>query len=864
MKITRLTVDGLETGCITDAPPRFGFALGSEVPGEALASARVRVGDWETVTTDQVGIVYDGPLEPYAEYVVHVEATGTSGATATAETAFRAGRRDRPWVARWITDAGYRAPKKQSPVPMVFRGAFQTAKPVRRARLEATALGVYELELDGRRVGDQYFAPGFTSYRHHLQVQHHDVTELLRGVGASHLLTATVAGGWAVGSFTHKRVNTISADRQAFLAELHIEYEDGTSDIVATGPDWEVSTDGPIRMAEWYDGETVDARVTASDMTWKPADVTGAPKGDPELSAQIGAPVRAQQELHPVSQVVSPSGELVYDFGQNFAGVVRARIRGREGQTVVFRHAEVLVDGELFVKSLRTAKATATYTCVDGDQEYSPKLTYMGFRYVGVTGIDPADLDLTAYVLHSDLRETGSFTTSNEQLNRLQSAIRWGGKSNLVDIPTDCPQRDEREGWTGDYAVFATTASYNFDMGRFLDKWLRDVRAEQGRGGGIPMVVPKAGNPFPTMATSCWGDVAVLAPWAEYLARGDLDVLRRNYPTMTRFLKAVDRWSSLLSVDRDRRNVWQFPFHFGDWAAPTGAAREWIARGKWIGTAYAANSLAIVARIADLLGEPADAARFRAKRAEVIRAYRNVFTDGAGTLTDEFQTGYVLPLHFGMAEGDEAEAMAGNLARLIAENDGHLSTGFPGTPYILFALSDHGRVDEAYDLLLQTDAPSWLYMVESGGTTIWERWDALRPDGTVNIADLTPGATDEDSGGGMVSFNHYAAGAVGDWMYRRIAGIEPVTGGYREFRVAPVIGGGLTSASGAVETPYGRASSSWTLDGPTLALRVEVPVSTSATVVLPDGATHDVASGVHEFTCELPSRRAAATTSGRA
>ncbi|WP_430645008.1 family 78 glycoside hydrolase catalytic domain [Agromyces sp. GXS1127] len=860
MRITRLTADGLESGLVTDAAPTFAFALASDLPGEALASARVRVGDWATETSEQIGIAYDGPLEPYTEYVVRVDATGTSGATATAETSFRTGRLGRPWAARWITDAAYRAPKKQSPVPMVFRTSFTPAKPVRRARIEATALGVYELELDGERVGDQYFAPGFTSYRHHLQVQHHDVTAMLRSVeptagtgrAASHTLTATVAGGWAVGSFTYLRKNTIYADRQALLAELHLEYEDGTRDVIATGPDWQVSTDGPVRMAEWYDGETYDARIAASDLTWKPADPAGAPKGDPELSAQVGPPVRVQEELSPVTRRASPSGEVVYDFGQNFAGVIRARIRGTRGQTIVFRHAEVLVDGELFVKSLRTAKATATYTCVDGEQEYSPKHTYMGFRYVGVTGIDPDDLDLSALVLHSDLRETGTFTTSDERLNRLQSAVRWGGRSNLVDIPTDCPQRDEREGWTGDYAVFATTASYNFDMSRFLDKWLRDVAAEQGRGGGIPMVVPKAANPFPTMATSVWGDVCVLAPWAEYLARGDLGLLRRNYPTMRRFLKAVDWWSSFLSLG-EHRNVWRYPFHFGDWAAPTGAAKEWIARGKWIGTAYFANSLGIVARIADLLGEPADAARYRAQRKHVIRAYRNRFTDGAGRLGDEFQTGYVLPLHFGMVEGVEAEGMAANLVRLIDENDGHLSTGFPGTPYLLFALSDHGRVDEAFDLLLQTDAPSWLYMVESGGTTIWERWDALRPDGTVNIADLKSGATDEASTGGMVSFNHYAAGAVGDWMYRRIAGIEPVTGGYREFRVAPLVGGGLTSASGAVETPYGRASSSWTLDGDRFSLRVEVPVSTRCTVVLPDGTTHATGSGAHEFACELPS-----------
>lgn len=843
MKITRLTVDGLESGCLTDEPPVFAFSLASDVPGEDLATARVRVGDWVRETAEQVGIRYDGPLAPHTDYTVELEATGTSGAIARATATFRTGRLDRRWTAQWITDAGYETPKKQSPVPMVFRTRFAADKPVRRAWIEATALGVYELVLNGAKVGEDYFAPGFTSYAHNLQYQTYDITDML---AAGNEFVATVAGGWAVGSYTFARKNKIYADRQAFLAEVHLEYTDGTTDIVQTDASWQVSTDGPVRMAEWYDGETVDARITADRMTWKPADVT-APRSIPSIRAQYGPPVRVQHTFAPVSQTVAPSGEVIYDFGQNFAGVIHARLHGRAGQTVVFRHAEVLVDGELFVKSLRTAKATATYTCVDGEQEYSPRHTYMGFRYVGVSGIDPADIELTALVLHSDLRRTGTFTCSDDRLNKLQSAIEWGGRSNFVDIPTDCPQRDEREGWTGDYAAFATTASYNFDMSRFLDKWLRDMAAEQARGGGIPMVVPRAGNGFPVMATSLWGDVCVMGPWAEYLARGDLGVLRRTYPMMTRFLRAATWWSKLLSVG-DRRHVWRFPFHFGDWTSPDGSAKDWIGKGRWIGTAYHANSLGIVAQIADLLGETADATRFRAEREEVIRAYRAVFTDGAGTLKHEFQTAYVLPLHFGMTEGAETDTMAANLVRLIDEADGHLRTGFPGTPYILFALSDNGRVDEAFDLLLQTGPPSWLYMVDAGGTTIWERWDALRPDGTVNTIDLQTG---KDTGG-MVSFNHYAAGAVGDWLYRRIAGIEPIEGGYRRFRVAPLLGGGLTSAEGTVDTPYGRASSSWTLDETgTFTLRVEVPVSTRCTVVLPDGTTRTVASGSHEFACAV-------------
>lgn len=846
MKISSLTLDGAATGLVTDEAPRIAFSLESDRPGESLRSAVVKVGDWRLETTDQIGNIYDGPLQPFTEYPVTVTATGMSGDVAHASTSFRTGRLGTAWTANWITDKSYRTPQRSSPVPMVLRSTFTVRPGLRRAWLEATALGVYELELNGKKVGEDYFAPGFTSYTHQIQYQTYDVGEL---VHADNTIVATVAGGWAVGSFTHKRKNKIYADRQAFLCELHLEYADGKIETVATGPDWQVSQDGPFRMAEWYDGETYDATVEATSQTWKQADAT-KPKGSPVVLAQYGPPVRAQQLMHPVAQSVAPSGELIFDFGQNFSGVVSAVIRGSQGQTVTFRHAEVLVDGELFVKSLRTAKATATYTCVDGEQSYSPRLTYMGFRYVGVRGIAPEGLDLAAIVLHSNVAETGSFSCSNPLLNDLQSAIQWGGRSNFVDIPTDCPQRDEREGWTGDYAVFATTASYNFDMSRFVGKWLRDVSAEQGRGGGIPMVVPKAGNGFPTVATSCWGDVCVLAPWAEYLARGDLQLLRRQYPTMKRFLKAALWWSRLFSVRKHSRHIWRFLFHFGDWASPVGGVRDWLAKGKWIGTAYFANSCGIVADIAKLLGQPDDAERYRELRARIVDAYRAEFTDGSGTLKDEFQTGYVLPLHFGMTSGSETSRMSDNLVRLIEEADGHLTTGFPGTPYILFALSDHGRATEAFELLLQASCPSWLYMIEAGGTTIWERWDALRPDGTVNVADLTGGKSEENSGGGMVSFNHYAAGAVGDWLYRRVAGIEPVEGGYRSFTVAPLGGGGLTSAQGSVETPYGRVASRWTWVDGVFVLQVDVPVSTSCTVMLPDGTEHVRSSGSHEFTCE--------------
>lgn len=844
LNISQIKIGHTAQGCVTDSRPNIRFALESDVPGESLKTAQISCGDWQVSTCDQLNNIYGGEMKPFTCYTVHISAVGTSGERAEAEASFMTGRLDTPWQGKWITDNSYTFPDKESPVPMVFQKEFASPKKLSRAWVAATALGIYELELNGKKVGQDYFAPGFTSYAHQIQYQTYDITDLLT---ENNCIKAIVAGGWAAGSFGLQRKSHISCDRQALLCELHLEYADGSKEVVATDESWRVTQDSPFRLAEWYDGETYDACFDESKQSWKNADVT-QPREEPKLLAQYGEPVRARQTLHPVSCTKAPSGEWIYDFGQNFSGVITFRVKnGKCGQKLVFRHAEVLGDGELFVKSLRTAKATATYICTDGEQTYSPRFTYMGLRYVGMTGAEPEDIELAAYVLHSDFETIGQFECSNALVNRLNENIRWGGLSNFVDIPTDCPQRDERLGWTGDIAVFASTACFNFDMSRFFDKWLLDLSAEQKESGALPMVIPQQGDTWPCMVTSCWGDSCVLVPWAEYLARGDLQLLRRQYPAMKKFLKGVKKWASVLSFTPNSRLIWQFPFHFGDWCAPDENIQQWTGKGKWVGTAYFANSCDIVAQIADLLGEPEDAAYYRDLRGKIIKAYREVFTDKNGKLKKEFQTGYVLPLHFGMTEGEETKAMTGNLVRLLRENDYRLATGFPSTPYLLFALSDNGYPDVAYDVLLQEECPGWLYEVKAGGTTIWERWDALRPDGSVNTGNLQSGKDTGD--GGMVSFNHYANGAVGDWLYRRVAGIEAISGGYQEFRVAPLPGGGLTYAKAEIVTPFGKAVSDWKLEDGQFKIEVQVPVSTTCHLTLPDGTQKLLGSGKHSFSC---------------
>ena len=841
LRIASVQIGHQKDGCVTDERPNIRFSLASDVPGEALERAVISCGGWSVETVDQLNNVYGGEWKPFRDYIVHIRVTGKSGETAEADASFSTGRLDTPWTAKWITDESYSFPRGTSPLPMVFRKEFSVSKPLRRAWIHSTGLGVYELTLNGQKVGQDYFAPGFTSYAHQIQYQTYDLTALVR---EENQITATVAGGWAAGAFTMKRKSHISCDRQAFLGEIRLEYEDGTTEIIGTDESWQVTEDSSYALAEWYDGETFDAAFDAGEAVWRSAAVT-APRGEPKLLAQYGPPVRAHETLKPVSCTKAPGGEWIYDFGQNFSGVVCLNIKKAfKGQKITVRHAEVLVDGELFVKALRTAKATLTYLCKEGAQSYSPHFTYMGFRYAGVSGIDPEDVELTALVLHSELESVGEFLCSNELLNRLNENIRWGGVSNFVDIPTDCPQRDERMGWTGDAAVFASTACFNFDMSRFYDKWLLDQLAEQGPGGGFPMVIPQQGDEWTVCATSCWGDSCILVPWAEYLARGDLRLLKRQYPAMKKFLKAVKGWANFLSVGHSRY-IWGIPpFHFGDWCAPGGDFMFWVLRAKWVATPYFANSCAILAKIARLLGEEQDAAHYEELRSKIILAHRKKLTDGKGKLKKEFQTAYTLPLHFGMTEGEETKAMADNLARLL-KNDGYrVGTGFPGTPYLLFALSDHGHPEDAYRVLLQEDCPGWLYAVKAGATTLWERWDALKPDGTVNMGQ-------DSENGGMVSFNHYANGAVGDWLYRRVAGIEPIEGGYRRFRVAPMPGGKLTHAGAKVCTPYGTAATRWEIGEGMFRIRVTVPVSAQCELTLPNGESHLLQSGSHYFCCPI-------------
>lgn len=845
LKITHIKTDNLKKNCITDSKqPVFSFALESDLQNIILKKAVISVNGWQKQTDNQTAILYQGKqLQPFQTYYVNVEAEDNLSRKAKAKVSFETGRMGTPWNAFWISDSTYRfKQKKASPVPLIFKKKLLLSKKIKSAKICSTALGIYEIKLNGIKVGKDYFAPGFTSYRNQMQYQIYDITNKLTG---NDILTATVCGGWAVGKFTHCQRNRIFAKRQAFLCEIRIEFEDGTKTIIGSDQSWQVAREGSLKQADFYDGEYFDATVDEREIKWINATVEKV-KLKPKFLATYGDLVCAQETLLPNLISQTKDGKLIYDFGQNFAGVIKAQFKNcTENQKIFFKHAEVLINGELFLKPLRSAKAEITYICNSKPlQQYSPSFTYMGFRYVSVEGIDKDNLELSAIALYSNIQQIGKFKCSNSLLNRLQENIVWSTKSNFLDIPTDCPQRDERLGWTGDIALFCSTASFNFDTARFYEKWLKDLRSDQKETGGVPVTIPHV--IFPSnlesvfvMAIDHWGDSCILVPWAEYMARGNLEVLKKMYPSMKKYIKACKFWAELFSFGKKRR-IWSLGHHYGDWCAPDTGLWGWMRRGKWTATACLANSCRLMEKIASELGYNNDAKYYQKIHNETSQAYVDILTDGNGKLKKEFQTAYVLPLVYNVFKGEIRKKAVENLSKMVKENNYNIATGFPGTPNILFALCDNGKKDEAFKMLTNENFPSWLYQVKAGATTLWERWDALRPDGTSNT-----GACDGTHC--MVSFNHYANGAVGNFLYKRIAGIEPLTGGYKTFRIKPVIGGGINYAMAEYISPYGMIKSAWKITDGVFNIDIQVPVGTLCQLIMPDGEEKIINSGIYSF-----------------
>ncbi|MFI7703955.1 glycoside hydrolase family 78 protein [Nonomuraea sp. NPDC049480] len=730
------------------------------------------------------------------------------------------------------------------PAPLLRRD-FALRAPIASARLYVTAHGLYDLEINGVPVGDDVLAPGWTSYHHRLRYRTHDVTGLLREGGNT--IGASLADGWFRGriGFAGGR-SAVYGDRIALIAQLEITYTDGTSDLVVTDDQWRCAS-GPVTAASLYDGEKHDARLLPRGWSqpgfdaaaWLPADAL--PHDPARLVAPTGPPVRRVETLAPVEMLTGPSGETILDFGQNISGRLRIRVQGPAGHTVTLRHAEVLEDGALALRPLRHAAALDAYT-LRGDaepEEWEPRFTTHGFRYAQIDGwpgeLDPADVQ--AVVCHTDMRPIGAFDCSDPLLNRLHDNVRWSMRGNFVDLPTDCPQRDERLGWTGDIQVFAPTAAFLYNCAGPLTSWLADLAAEQAEHGTVPVFVPWIElEPIKdVVATAAWGDAAVVVPWTIHRRTGDLNLLREQYPSMSAW---VDQIAGLAG----ETFLWDTGPQLGDWLDPTAPPeRPFEAQTDpgLVATACLAYSTRLVAETAELLGRADDAVRYRELAERVRAAFDTAYATPDGKVSSDSQTAYALALRFELLDGGERRARAGErLAELVRENGHRIGTGFVGTPLICDALTEAGAVDDAYRLLMQTECPSWLYAVTMGATTIWERWDSLLPDGGVNPGEMT-------------SFNHYALGAVADWMHRTIAGLAPAAPGYRRLIVRPRPGDGLSHARASLATPYGRAEVGWKRTDEQLTLVVVVPPNCTAAVHLPTDPDNaiEVGAGRHVFAC---------------
>lgn len=739
------------------------------------------------------------------------------------------------WTASLVAPGWNADVDRAEGLPLLYR-EFDLDCTVHCAFLYVSAHGVYELELNGTRVGDEVLAPGWTKYDERLMFSTHDVTAMLRF--GSNRIGAWLGDGWFRGRIgLEGGAANRYGERIALIAQLEVHCTDGHLHVIDTDASWR-ACHGPIVSSGLYEGETFDAR--RHDVAW--SHPTTALAGMPvdvlafdhvTLRPAMLPPVRRHEELAP-TLLRERDGDWLLDFGQNASGRLRISVDAPAGHIVELGHAEVLEHGELGTRPLRQALSIDRYVADgNGVTTWEPRFTIHGFRYAEVRNVPPGFSldDVRMIVCHSDLQRRGHFESSHALVNRLHENVVWSTKSNFVSIPTDCPQRDERMGWTGDIAAFVDTASFLYDVDAFLASWLEDLALEQRKIGTVPVFAPYFPTVFPATPMALWGDAAVLVPYALYQRFGDLAVLRAQYESMT-------TWVDQVAASSDEDGVWRKGMQLGDWldpAAPPGRPAQARTENKLVATAYAHLVARRMAEIARILGHEDDATKYAAQAAHIRAGFRAEYVTPNGRMASDAQTAFALALMFDLLDVDQLDTASARFAQLVIAEEFHIGTGFAGTPLLCPALTRIGRTDLAYAMLLETGCPSWLYPVTMGATTIWERWDSMLPNGDINPGDMT-------------SFNHYALGAVADWLHRTVAGIAPDAPGYRRIRFAPVPGGGLTHASASIDTAYGTASIAWRRTEDSLTVDLEVPPNVVATLALPGYPEERLGSGAHRAT----------------
>ncbi len=886
IKLAGLTCEYLENPFGIDTRrPRLSWQLVSERPEVLQTAWQVQVHEddnllWDSgmVESEQSTLVtYAGPtLRSRQRCIWRVRVwTGDETPTAWSETAgWEMGLlQTEDWQARWIDPEDEIDPKAFKPAPYLRRD-FEFGGPVRSARLYATAQGLYELWLNGRRVGDRMMTPGWSAYHTRLEFQTYDVTDLLQPGDNS--LGAILGDGWWRGKVSIDSQRNTYGERLALLLQLEVTLADGSVVVVCSDADWRTRS-GPILKSDWKDGEVYDARLELpgwcktgyDERDWHPVRVVDHPRD--HLAASIAPPVRKMERFTP-QLLKSRSGQTILDFGQNISGHVQYRVQGPAGTTVKLTHVEALdregdvAPAQTFLNMDRLLQEVH-YTLRGGAvEEYAPRFTSQGFRYVRLEGWpgEPQPEDFEAVAIYSDMPASGHFSCSNPALNQLHSNVLWSMKGNFMDIPTDCPTR-ERAGWTGDAQVFARAGATLMHCAGFFTRWLQDLAAEQKPDGMVPNLIP---NPYhapgkgnflitATAGSAGWADAAIMLPWALYQCYGDCELVARQYDSMrawygfmrqrSRQTHWVRRFSprSLLSPQRRRRLrlLQDRGYHWGEWLEPgnsmpaifAGLITRMLFSCPSVASAYHKHSADLMAQIAGLLGHADEAQTYRDEAAAIRSAWAAEFIAADGSIRPDTQASYVRALAFDLAPGELRARVLQQLLRKISEADNHVGTGFLATGMLCEVLAAEGHADLAWELLLQESDPSWLYAIDKGATTIWESWDAVREDGST-----------------FGSHNHYSKGVVAEFLYRRVAGIEIAAPGYQRILFQPAPGGGLTQVQASIQTMYGEVASAWQLEEGRFRLEVRIPPNTRAEIRLPDGSAPLTAgSGRHDWSCKL-------------
>ena len=737
----------------------------------------------------------------------------------------------------WIT-----APVDMGDTSCDFKKKFLVDKKVISATLAVSAMGLYAAYINGKRVGRAVLTPGLTSYKKRIQYQVYDVTDMIK---KNNEINIVGAPGWAVGEFAWEERVRNFADYYSVIGELTIKFADGTKTVIATNTSWDVYT-SVTEFSSIYHGETVNLMHKSRLLgKAKKSDVKSA------LVEQVGEYIVEQQKVAPAELIVTPKGERVIDFGQNMTGYVEFRIKGKKGERIRITHAEVLdKDGNFYNDNYRHARNEMIYVLDGKENVFKPRFSFQGFRYIRIEEYPAQEIDLsaiTAIVVYSEIKRTGYFKCGNEKINQLYSNAVWGQRGNYLDIPTDCPQRDERMGWTGDAQVFCRTAAINYDVKRFFKKWLGDMAIEQRADGAVAGVVPeinqKWDGTFRTRISAAWGDAATVIPWELYMAYGDRELLSENFEMMR-------KWVEYMHTTGSEEFLWLGEKkHYGDWLAMDADPDVYMGATPtdFIASAYFAYSTGLLVKAGEVLGK--DMTEYKALYENVVKRFREYFMENGmpkegvvdvipnaqqKIVKNVTQTAIVLILHFGLCTEEERAALTDKLCELIHDFDDRMTTGFVGTPYILHALTDNGRSDVAYKLLMQEKNPSWLFSVDHGATTIWEHWNGMKEDGSFWSTDMN-------------SFNHYAYGAVCDWLFGCACGIKPTSPAYKTVKIAPNPSRVLGSAQYCIDTVNGRLISKWYYRGDDIRYEIEIPEAVTAEVVLPDGKTYNLGAGEYVF-----------------